>query len=95
MPFFTLHGDEVLIRCKVKPGARENAVSGVKADELHVRVRAAPEKGKANEAVVRLLADALGVPKSRVGVKTGAGSPRKLVSVPASALAGVEALGRS
>jgi len=86
MAFYSIRGGEILIRCKVKPGARDNALSGVKADELHVRVSAAPEKGRANEAVVRLLADALGVPKSSVGLKTGAGAPRKVISVPAAAL---------
>ena len=94
MPFYTLSGEEILIHCKVKPGARNNALAGVKADELHVRVSAPPEKGKANDAVVRLLAEVLGVPRSSVAVRAGAGCPRKVVSVPAAAFGRVVALGK-
>ena len=63
---------------KVSPGASRDRVAGVMADgTIKIQVRAAPEKGKANDAVVRLLASALGVSPKDVAVVRGLRSPRK------------------
>lgn len=48
---------------------------------LKVEVTAPPEGGKANEAVVRLLAGSLGVPRASITVKRGAGSRNKVIEV--------------
>jgi uncharacterized protein (TIGR00251 family) len=69
------------VRVKVTPGAREDAVIGWQEDVLRIRVRAKPERGKANEAVCRLLAEVAGVPASAVSIVTGARSRDKLVRV--------------
>jgi len=66
---------------KVSPGARDDAISGWQGDVLRIRVRAAPEAGKANEAVCRLLAHALGFPRSALAVVRGASSREKLVQI--------------
>ena len=66
---------------KVSPGARDDAISGWQGDVLRIRVRAAPEAGKANEAVCRLLAHALGLPPSALAVVRGASSREKLVQI--------------
>jgi len=66
---------------KVSPGARDDAISGWQGDVLRIRVRAAPEAGKANEAVCRLLAHALGLPPSAFAVVRGASSREKLVQI--------------
>ena len=63
-------------------------------DEVCVRVTAPPDGGKANKAVCKLVAEALGVPKSRVGVASGHTARRKRLSVEADqaqvdALAGI------
>lgn len=50
-------------------------------DSLKVKVKAPPEKGRANEAVVTLLADYLGIDPSSIAVVSGHGSPAKVVSV--------------
>ena len=54
-----------LISVRVRPGARRNDIVRENGF-LRVWVTAAPEGGKANEAVQKLLADALGVAKSRL-----------------------------
>jgi uncharacterized protein (TIGR00251 family) len=69
------------IRVKVTPGARENAVAGWVGDVLKVRVRAAPERGKANEAVCAVIASALGVAPRDVTVSRGQASREKVVEV--------------
>lgn len=65
------------IALRVTPRARRNAIS-VEDGAIRVHVTAAPEDGKANEAVVRLLARALGVAKSRLVLVRGTTSRDKL-----------------
>ena len=65
---------------------------------LRVRVKAVPDKGKANAAVVGLIAKALGVPKSAVSVVSGETARLKTLAIvgDGAVLAGlVEALGQS
>lgn len=71
----------MLIKVKVIPGAREDAIIGWQGDVLRMRVRAAPELGKANEAVCRLLARVLGLRRSAVAISRGASSREKLVQI--------------
>jgi len=63
----------------VQPGASRRRIAGMMGDALKVAVSAPPEKGKANKAVERLLAEALGLPRSSVQVIAGASSRRKKV----------------
>lgn len=62
---------------KVVPGASRDRVVGVLGDCLKVSTSAAPEKGKANAAVARIVAGALGVTEKDVALHSGATSPRK------------------
>ncbi len=66
------------LKVKVTPGARESTIGGWQNDVLRVKVREAAEKGRANEAVARLLAERLGVPPTAVLLKRGAASREKL-----------------
>lgn len=66
---------------RVTPGAREEAIA-LGEDRILVKVRAKPEDGAANEAVLRLLAVALGAPRSSIALLRGATSREKLVQLP-------------
>lgn len=71
---------------RVTPKASADAVEGlVEAAEggllLKVRLRAAPEKGRANVALERLLADELGLARKDVRVTAGISSRRKTVTL--------------
>jgi len=66
---------------KVVPGSSRDEVVGWLGDSLKVKVKAPPEKGRANEAVVALLADRLGIDSSSIAVVSGHGSPAKTVAV--------------
>ncbi|MEK7785748.1 MAG: DUF167 domain-containing protein [Chloroflexota bacterium] len=81
---------------KVTPRARKNEIVGVMADgTLKIRVTAPPVGGKANEAVIELLADVLNVPKSKIEIVAGETSTQKLVSIADVTPAQVEELLRS
>ena len=69
------------LRLRVKPGARKTAIVGVHGGALKLAVSAQPEKGKANRAVVQLLAKALGVANSAVTIDAGETSQDKVVEV--------------
>ena len=66
---------------KVQPKASRDQVAGYREGVLQLRVTAPPDKGRANAAVVSLLAQALGVAKSRVRIVRGQTSRDKLVTV--------------
>jgi len=70
------------LRLRVKPGARSNAVLGVHGGALKVGVTAAPEKGKANRAVLGVLAEALDLAPSALEILSGHASPDKSVRAP-------------
>ncbi len=72
----------IRISVRLQPRASSNETLGFdEAGFLRVRVTAAPVGGKANEALVRLLASELGVSRGAVRVVRGAASRRKLVEV--------------
>jgi uncharacterized protein len=79
-------GRPTRLRLRVSPGARTNAIVGKHGDGWKIRVTAAPEDGKANDAVVRLLAEQLGLPAKSVTLVSGPSSRDKIVE-----LAGVDA----
>ena len=71
-----------MLAVRVQPGARRREVAGWLADgALKLRVTEPPEDGRANRAVEALLAEALGVPASRVRVTRGASSRSKVVEI--------------
>ncbi len=66
---------------KVQPKASKDQVAGYREGVLQLRVTAPPDKGRANASVVSLLAQALGVAKSKVRIVRGQTSRDKLVTV--------------
>lgn len=81
----------VRMRLRVVPGARRDAVLGTHGEALRVAVRAAPEKGKANDAVGRLLAETLGLGRGDVELVAGHGGRDKAVVVRGLDAAGLRA----
>ena len=65
----------------VSPGAVRSELVGRHGDGWKARVAAPPERGRANEALVELLAEALGVPRSAVRVVGGHSAKAKVVEV--------------
>jgi uncharacterized protein (TIGR00251 family) len=65
----------------VQPGAKRTAVAGLHGDRLKIRIAAPALDGRANEALVAFVAEALGVPKRSVRVAAGERSRDKVVAV--------------
>ena len=65
----------------IQPGAKKTEFAGLHGDALKIRLAAPPVDGKANEALVRFVADQLGLAKSAVNLKSGQTSRRKVLEV--------------
>ena len=72
-----VHPEGTVLPVSARPGARRSAVLGEHAGALRVAVTAPPDKGKANDALADLLAEALGCRSSQVRLLTGPTSRRK------------------
>ncbi len=66
---------------RVQPRAARSEIVGLHGDALKVRLAAAPAEGAANEALIDLLADALGIARTAVRIISGATSRGKVVEV--------------
>jgi len=87
-------GERVTFTIRVTPRASADAVGGERDGALLVRVTAPPVEGKANDAVVELLAEALDLPRAAVHVERGAAARTKRISVPRGAEAAVRRLAK-
>lgn len=69
------------IRVKVKPNSRVNSVAKLENGYFEVKVSVPPEKGKANERVIQLLAKYLKIPKSKITLISGETFKEKLFDI--------------
>ena len=88
--FYSSTPDGLRVAIKVAPKASRDRIGDVMTDAddravLKVSVTAAPDRGKANDAVIRLLAKAWSVPKSSIRVTSGAADRRKTLHVTGNA----------
>jgi uncharacterized protein len=74
-------GGATRLRLRVVPGARDSRVVGRHGEAWKVRVKAPPERGRANDAAVRLLAETLRIAPESVTLVAGHGSRDKVVEV--------------
>jgi uncharacterized protein len=76
---------------RVRPRSARDLVEGERQGALLVRLSAAPVDGKANEALVRVLGKALGVPPTSIAILRGAGARDKVVRIAGLAAAALRA----
>ncbi|MFA6594333.1 MAG: DUF167 domain-containing protein [Candidatus Buchananbacteria bacterium] len=69
------------ILVEVKPNSKHEAVEKITDSVYKVRVRAPAQEGKANEAVIRTLADYFKVAKGLIKLKTGKTSRTKVITI--------------
>jgi uncharacterized protein len=80
-PTLEPHADGTILPIRAHPGGRRNEIRGVQDGMLKVSVTQAPEKGKANKAVIELLAKKLGLKKSQIELIAGETSHQKRLLV--------------
>ena len=82
MPTYLLSRNQAtLLRIKAVPGSARDAIAGPLGDRLKIRVAAPPEGGKANEAIIKLLASTLGIKRSRISIISGLASAEKTIQL--------------
>lgn len=69
------------ISVKVKTNARENVVKEIEGGQYEVLVTTSPTDGKANEAVIRLLADFFNKPPTMIVIVRGHTSRKKIIEI--------------
>ena len=77
-------GDILTLTLHVQPGAKRTELAGLHGDALKIRLAAPPIEGRANEALLRFVADAFGVPLRQVELKQGSQSRHKVVAISGS-----------
>jgi uncharacterized protein (TIGR00251 family) len=84
--FYRLRDSSLQLFVRVSPGAKRDGITGVRKGgegetRLNVKVAAPPDKGRANTAVISLLAKKLDTPKSTFAVASGATSRLKTIEI--------------
>lgn len=84
--------EALILKIKVVPKAAFSEVVGWENGELKVRLKAVPEKGKANEVLIQFLSEKLNIPKSHLLIISGLTSRHKKVSIQKSKISQKEIL---
>ena len=79
VPFLRRCADGMELRVKVVPGASRSEIVGILGDRLKIRIAAPPEHGKANQALLLLIADWLGT--KNIEMIAGHGGAEKTLRV--------------
>ena len=79
--WYRTSGDCITLVLHVQPGAKQTTVAGLHGDALKIRLAAPPVEGRANEALLRFIADFFKVPLRNVELKQGGQSRHKRVEV--------------
>ncbi len=84
----TSFGDHARLTVRLTPSGGRDAIDGLETaadgeEHLKVRVRAVPEKGKANQALIALLAKSLTIAKNRITLVSGDTQRKKILRIEA------------
>ncbi|MBI5006780.1 MAG: YggU family protein [Nitrosomonadales bacterium] len=86
-------GDVLTLTLHVQPGAKRTEVAGLHGDALKIRLAAPPIEGRANEALLKFIAESFGVPLRQTELKQGGQSRHKVVAVSGSKIGPESLLG--
>jgi hypothetical protein len=76
-----MNEEQAKLNIRVQPGASKNMVSGYTDGVFNIKITTRPEKGKANESLIKYLSDLLGIAKSRISISKGNTSRNKVVLI--------------
>lgn len=84
--WYRRNGEVLTLTLHVQPGAKRTDVSGLHGEALKIRLAAPPIEGRANEALLKFIAESFGVPLRQVELKQGGQSRHKVVAITGSAI---------
>lgn len=76
----------ITLTLHIQPGAKKTEFAGLHGDALKIRLAAPPVDGKANDALIKFVAETLKLPKSAVNLKSGQTSRRKVLEIVGSSV---------
>jgi len=80
--WYRVAGDgRITLTLHIQPGAKKTEFAGRHGEALKIRLAAPPVDGKANEALIKFVAETLALPKSAVSLKSGQTSRRKVLEI--------------
>lgn len=82
--WYRRNGEILTLTLHVQPGAKRTEFAGLHGEALKIRLAAPPIEGRANEALLKFIAEAFGVPLRQVELKQGGQSRHKVVAVTGS-----------
>ena len=85
--WYSCQGERIMLTLHVQPGAKRTAIAGLHGDALKIRLAAPPIEGRANEALLRFIADSFQVPLRNVELKQGEQSRHKRIEILGSKVA--------
>ena len=85
--WYRRNGDVLTLTLHIQPGAKRTEVAGLHGGALKIRLSAPPIEGRANEALLRFVAESFAVPLRQVELKQGGQSRHKVVAVTGSKIA--------
>jgi uncharacterized protein len=80
-------GEVLTLTLHVQPGAKRTDVAGLHGEALKIRLAAPPIEGRANDALLKFIAESFGVPLRQVELKQGGQSRHKVVAITGSKVA--------
>ena len=84
MTWYRRSGEVITLTLHVQPGAKRSEVAGLHGEALKLRLAAPPIEGRANEALLKFIAELFGVPLRQVELRQGGQSRHKVVAVTGS-----------
>lgn len=76
--------DAITLKVKVIPRSNKNSIAGIKNNEFIIKIKASPEKGKANAELINFFAKTLHIAKSQIEISFGSKSHHKTILLPAA-----------
>lgn len=85
--WYRRNGDVLTLTLHIQPGAKRTETAGLHGEALKIRLAAPPIEGRANEALLKFIAESFDVPLRQVELKQGGQSRHKVVAVSGSRIA--------
>ena len=76
-----MNEEQAKLTIRIHPGASKNMITGYCDGIFTIKITTRPEKGKANESLIKYLSKLLGIAKSRIEIQKGTTSRNKVISI--------------